>query len=155
MSHIETPINPAAMPVGGVPPMRWTAVLHEAFRKLAPRVQLKNPVMFVVYLGSIVTTVLWLQALAGTGDAPAGFIFAVACWLWFTVLFANAAEALAEGRGKAQADALRAARKRVYAKVLDEPKQFGSTSHRVPSDEPRPAASCSSRPATRFPPTAK
>ena len=63
MSHIETPINPAAMPVGGVPPMRWTAVLHEAFRKLAPRVQLKNPVMFVVYLGSIVTTV---QA-AGTG----------------------------------------------------------------------------------------
>ena len=135
MSHIETPINPAAMPVGGVPPMRWTAVLREAFRKLAPRVQLKNPVMFVVYLGSIVTTVLWLQALTGTGDAPAGFIFAVACWLWFTVLFANAAEALAEGRGKAQADALRAARKRVYAKVLDEPKQFGSTSHRVPSDE--------------------
>lgn len=77
MSHIETPINPVAMPVGGVPPMRWTAVLREAFRKLAPRVQLKNPVMFVVYLGSIVTTVLWLQALTGTGDAPAGFIFAV------------------------------------------------------------------------------
>ncbi len=135
MSHIETPINPAAIPVGAVPPMRRTAVLREAFRKLAPRVQLKNPVMFVVYLGSIVTTVLWLQALTGTGDAPAGFIFAVACWLWFTVLFANAAEALAEGRGKAQADALRAARKRVYAKVLDEPKRYGSTSHRVPSDE--------------------
>ncbi|TDA49139.1 potassium-transporting ATPase subunit B, partial [Burkholderia pyrrocinia] len=115
--------------------MRWTAVLREAVRKLSPRVQLKNPVMFVVYLGSIVTTALWLQALTGTGDAPAGFIFAVACWMWFTVLFANAAEALAEGRGKAQADALRAARKRVYAKVLDEPKQYGSTSHRVPSDE--------------------
>ncbi|KVC95792.1 potassium-transporting ATPase subunit B [Burkholderia ubonensis] len=115
--------------------MRWTLVLREAFRKLAPQVQWKNPVMFVVYLGSIVTTLLWLQALTGSGDAPAGFIFGVACWLWFTVLFANAAEALAEGRGKAQAEALRAARKRVHAKVLDEPKRYGATTHRVPSDE--------------------
>lgn len=90
--------------------------------------------MFVVYLGSIATTLLWLQALDGPGDAPAGFIFTVACWLWFTVLFANAAEALAEGRGKAQAEALRATRKRVYAKVLNEP-HYGSTSYRAPSDE--------------------
>ncbi|WP_080492429.1 potassium-transporting ATPase subunit KdpB [Burkholderia ubonensis] len=135
MSHIETSINQAAAPIGGIAPMRWTLVLREAFRKLAPQVQWKNPVMFVVYLGSIVTTLLWLQALTGSGDAPAGFIFGVACWLWFTVLFANAAEALAEGRGKAQAEALRAARKRVHAKVLDEPKRYGATTHRVPSDE--------------------
>ncbi|WP_080433670.1 potassium-transporting ATPase subunit KdpB [Burkholderia ubonensis] len=135
MSHIETSINQAAAPIGGIAPMRRTLVLREAFRKLAPQVQWKNPVMFVVYLGSIVTTLLWLQALTGSGDAPAGFIFGVACWLWFTVLFANAAEALAEGRGKAQAEALRAARKRVHAKVLDEPKRYGATTHRVPSDE--------------------
>jgi K+-transporting ATPase ATPase B chain len=77
--------------------------------------------MFVVYLGSIVTTVLWIQALTGRGEAPAGFIFAVALWLWFTVLFANGAEALAEGRGKAQAAALRAARRRVFGKVLAAP----------------------------------
>src|ERR1700755_1429530 len=92
----------------------WQAVVVEAFKKLAPQIQLKNPVMFVVYLGSIVTTLLWVQALGGHGEAPAGFIFAVAAWLWFTVLFANAAEALAEGRGKAQAEALRATRQRVH-----------------------------------------
>jgi K+-transporting ATPase ATPase B chain len=134
MSQIQTSIDQGAAPMAVAIPIRWTSVLGEAFSKLTPRTQLKNPVMFVVYLGSIVTTLLWIQALTGTGDAPAGFIFAVACWLWFTVLFANAAEALAEGRGKAQAEALRATRKRVYAKVLDEPK-YGSTSHRVPSDE--------------------
>jgi K+-transporting ATPase ATPase B chain len=90
----------------------------DAFRKLAPRAQWKNPVMFVVYLGSILTTVLWIQALGGNGEAPSGFILAVALWLWFTVLFANFAEALAEGRGKAQADALRSSRKDVIAKKL-------------------------------------
>ncbi|HEU0229699.1 MAG TPA: potassium-transporting ATPase subunit KdpB [Burkholderiaceae bacterium] len=115
-------------------PLRWRSILIEAFRKLAPRTQWRNPVMFVVYLGSIATTLLWLQALDGSGDAPAGFILAVACWLWFTVLFANAAEALAEGRGKAQAEALRATRKRVYAKVLNEP-HYGGASYRAPSDE--------------------
>ena len=65
--------------------------------------QWRNPVMFVVYVGSILTTVLWVQALKGQGEAPAGFIFAITLWLWFTVLFANFAEALAEGRSKAQA----------------------------------------------------
>jgi potassium-transporting ATPase ATP-binding subunit len=87
-----------------------------------------------VYLGSIVTTLLWIQALRGAGEASAGFIFAIAFWLWFTVLFANAAEALAEGRGKAQAEALRATRQRVSAKVLAEPK-FGSASRLVASDQ--------------------
>ncbi|GAB2894183.1 potassium-transporting ATPase subunit KdpB [Microvirgula curvata] len=109
-------------------------MIGEAFCKLSPRVQLRNPVMFVVYLGSIVTTLLGIQALGGDGEAPAGFIFAIAAWLWFTVLFANAAEALAEGRGKAQADALRSTRKRVVAQVLKEPRR-DSQSWPVPSDE--------------------
>src|SRR6185437_16662137 len=88
----------------------------EAFRKLDPRVQWRNPVMFVVYIGSLLTTVLWLQALAGQGEAPAWFILNVAIWLWFTVLFANFAEALAEGRSKAQAAALRGLKQTVSAK---------------------------------------
>ena len=75
-----------------------------------PGVQWRNPVMFVVYIGSVLTTVLWLQALGGAGEAPAWFIFNIALWLWFTVLFANFAEALAEGRSKAQAAALRGLR---------------------------------------------
>src|SRR5262249_4068364 len=58
----------------------------DSFRKLAPQTQVRNPVMFVVYVGSILTTLLWLQALGGKGEAPAGFIFAVSIWLWFTVL---------------------------------------------------------------------
>ncbi len=121
--------------VNGMPkPVRWTSVATEAFRKLSPRVQAKNPVMLVVYLGSILTTLLWVQALGGNGEAPAGFIFAVAVWLWFTVLFANAAEALAEGRGKAQADALRATRQTVIARMLKEPRR-DSESWPQPSDE--------------------
>lgn len=77
--------------------------LVDAFKKLAPRAQLRNPVMFVVYVGSILTTLLFIQALGGQGEAPAGFTLAIALWLWFTLLFANFAEALAEGRSKAQA----------------------------------------------------
>ena len=75
----------------------------ESFKKMSPRQQWRNPVMFVVYIGSIVTTALFIQALIARGEAPAGFILAIALWLWFTVLFANLAEALAEGRSKAQA----------------------------------------------------
>jgi K+-transporting ATPase ATPase B chain len=89
-----------------------------SFKKLDPRVQWQNPVMFVVYLGSILTSVLWVQALRGQGEAPAGFIFAVAMWLWFTVLFANFAEALAEGRSKAQAASLRGLKRKTIAKKL-------------------------------------
>ena len=89
-----------------------------ALRKLDPRVQWRNPVMFVVYVGSILTTILWGQALAGHGEAPAGFILAVSVWLWFTVLFANFAEALAEGRSKAQAASLRGIKKHTHAKKL-------------------------------------
>ncbi|MDG4555086.1 MAG: potassium-transporting ATPase subunit KdpB [Candidatus Competibacter sp.] len=94
----------------------------DSFKKLDPRLQWRNPVMFVVYVGSILTTVLWAQALGGQGEAPASFILAVALWLWFTVLFANFAEALAEGRSKAQAAFLRGAKKTVVAKRLREPR---------------------------------
>jgi potassium-transporting ATPase ATP-binding subunit len=92
--------------------------LIDAFKKLSPRAQWRNPVMFVVYLGSILTTLLYLQALNGSGEAPTGFILAIAVWLWFTVLFANFAEALAEGRSKAQAASLRSAKKSVIARKL-------------------------------------
>ncbi len=93
----------------------------ESFKKLTPRTQFRNPVMFCVYVGSVLTTILWIAALAGQADAPAGFILAIALWLWFTVLFANFAEALAEGRSKAQAASLRSAKKDVMAKKLNEP----------------------------------
>jgi len=96
--------------------------IADAFRKLNPVVQWRNPVMFVVYIGSLLTTLLWVQALGGEGEAPAGFILAVTLWLWFTVLFANFAEALAEGRSKAQAASLRGLKKETWAKKLAEPR---------------------------------
>ena len=101
--------------------------VRDAFVKLDPRVQWRNPVMFVVYVGSILTTLLGVQALAGHGEAPAGFTIAVAIWLWFTVLFANFAEALAEGRSKAQTASLRGMKRKVIAKVLQTPKQGAGT----------------------------
>ena len=95
--------------------------IGDAFRKLSPRAQFRNPVMFVVFVCSVLTTVLWFQALGGKGEAPAGFILGVALWLWFTLLFANFAEAIAEGRGKAQAASLRGARKDVVANKIPSP----------------------------------
>ena len=90
-----------------------------SFRKLDPRVQLRNPVMFAVYLGSILTTVLWGKSLGrATPGESSGFILSVTVWLWFTVLFANFAEAIAEGHGKAQADSLRKSRTSVSANKL-------------------------------------
>ena len=90
----------------------------DSFRKLTVKRQVRNPVMFVVYVGSILTTLLWVQAVGGKGEAPPWFIFSVSVWLWFTVLFANFAEAMAEGRGKAQAASLRKARRDLQAKRL-------------------------------------
>ncbi|AMP00963.1 K+-transporting ATPase, B subunit [Collimonas arenae] len=90
-----------------------------SFKKLAPQTQLRNPVMFVVYVGSILTTLLYFQALTGKGEASPAFILAISVWLWFTVLFANFAEALAEGRSKAQAESLRALKQTVSAKKLE------------------------------------
>src|SRR5882757_123447 len=95
--------------------------LIDAVKKLDPRVQWRNPVMFVVYIGTIVTAVLLWQALAGHGEASTGFIFAITLWLAFTVLFANFAEALAEGRSRAQASALRDMRQTVIAKKCADP----------------------------------
>jgi potassium-transporting ATPase ATP-binding subunit len=95
----------------------------DAFWKLDPRVQFLNPVMFVVEIGSVLTTLLFVQALFGTGEMPAGYILAISMWLWFTVLFANFAEAVAEGRGKAQAAALKRSRRELSAKKLSRPEQ--------------------------------
>ncbi|MDQ1241594.1 MAG: potassium-transporting ATPase ATP-binding subunit, partial [Pseudomonadota bacterium] len=96
-----------------------TGVL-DALRKLDPRLQVRNPVMFVVYVASLLTTVLGVLALAG--QAPdvgrPGFVLSIAAWLWLTVMFANFAEAVAEGRGKAQAAALRSTRREVQARRL-------------------------------------
>jgi K+-transporting ATPase ATPase B chain len=95
----------------------------DSLRKLNPRHQIKNPVMFVVLIGSVLTTVLFLQTLFGHGEAGPGFILAISLWLWFTVLFANFAEAMAEGRGKAQAQSLRKARRDLLAKKLAYPER--------------------------------
>ena len=92
--------------------------LLDAIKKFNPRKMARNPVMFVVEVVSVLTTGFWIQALVGKGEAPAGFIGHISLWLWFTVLFANFAEALAEGRGKAQAQALKRMRKQTQAKVL-------------------------------------
>ncbi len=122
------------------PPIVRQAVV-DAFKKLDPRQQLRNPVMFIVLVGAVLTTALFGLAIVGQGEAAqyalsvgaapeqaaelarqsAPFILAVAVWLWFTVLFANFAEAMAEGRGKAQADTLRKARRDVSAKKLTDP----------------------------------
>ncbi len=93
-----------------------------SLKKLDPRHQIKNPVMFVVLIGSVLTTGLYFQALGGHGEASPGFIQAITLWLWFTLIFANFAEAMAEGRGKAQAESLRKARKDTSAKKLSKPK---------------------------------
>jgi K+-transporting ATPase ATPase B chain len=90
----------------------------DAFLKLDPRTLYHNVVMFTVEIGSVITTLLFLQSLFGAGEASPGFIGAITAWLWFTVLFANFAEALAEGRGKAQAEALRKMRRDTEAKKL-------------------------------------
>ncbi|HEY6484565.1 MAG TPA: potassium-transporting ATPase subunit KdpB [Steroidobacteraceae bacterium] len=95
--------------------------LMDALRKFDPRLQWRNPVMFVVYVGSILTTILWVRALGWSAEAPPWFILNVALWLWFTVLFANFAEALAEGRSKAQAAALRGLKQTVMARKLQDP----------------------------------
>jgi K+-transporting ATPase ATPase B chain len=98
--------------------------LIDSVKKLDPRVQIHNPVMFVVEIGSLITTITWLiQAFGGRplggGHEPAWYTFTIAVWLWLTVVFANMAEAFAEGRGRAQADTLRNMRKETVAKMLD------------------------------------
>jgi K+-transporting ATPase ATPase B chain len=108
----------------------------EAFRKLDPRVQWRSPVMFVVYAGSIAATLLFIYSVMDGGIADSGFIFGISLWLWFTVLFANFAEALAEGRSRAQAASLRVLKQSVHARKLEAPR-YGSSWLHVPSTELR------------------
>ncbi len=108
----------------------------DSFKKLSPQQQMKNPVMFVVWVGSVLTTALFFQALGGHGEAPSGFILAITLWLWFTVLFANFAEAVAEGRSRAQAAAMRTAKRDIQAKKLDQPK-YGAQYVLVPGSSLR------------------
>jgi K+-transporting ATPase ATPase B chain len=103
-----------------------------SFQKLDPRHQFKNPVMFVVEVGSVLTTLLFVHALVVRGPERPGFILAISLWLWFTLVFANFAEAMAEGRGKAQADALRRSRQETEAKKLGEPRK-DAAQERVPA----------------------
>jgi K+-transporting ATPase ATPase B chain len=110
-----------ARPLFDLPIVRRAIV--DSLKKLNPRHKVRNPVMFTVFVGSILTTGIGIHAwLAHTGESP-GFILHISAWLWFTVLFANFAEAMAEGRGKAQADSLRQARRDVVTKKLDEPRR--------------------------------
>ncbi len=98
--------------------------LIDSVKKLDPRVQIHNPVMFVVEIGSVITTATWIKqvlggAPLGGGHDPTWFTFTIAVWLWLTVIFANLAEAFAEGRGRAQADTLRSMRKETVARMRD------------------------------------
>ncbi|MCG2877834.1 potassium-transporting ATPase subunit KdpB [Obesumbacterium proteus] len=110
--------------------------IKDAVKKLDPRVQWRNPVMFVVYLGSILTTIIWISILSGQSDGSAAFTGSVAIWLWFTVLFANFAEALAEGRSKAQAESLKGVKKTSWAKKLAS-QQHDSQQEKVSADSLR------------------
>jgi K+-transporting ATPase ATPase B chain len=112
----------------------YRRAFFDSILKLNPRSMVRNPVMFVVEVGSVLTSALWIQALLGTGEAPAWYIGFVSLWLWFTVLFANFSEALAEGRGKAQAEALRRSRRETSAKRLQEARR-GSAFDIVASTE--------------------
>jgi len=111
--------------------------LVETFKKLDPRVQARNPVMFVVYVGTIATALLYARAVAGHGEAPPAFILAITVWLAFTVLFANFAEALAEGRSRAQASALRDMRQTVLAKKIGDPTLSDRSTSSVKADDLR------------------
>jgi len=111
-------VGPTKHPLFHLPIVR--RAIREAFYKLSPRHMLRSPVMFVVLTGAVVTTLVCLRDVV-LGGPDLGFTLQLAIWLWFTVLFANFAEAMAEGRGKAQADALRAARVETRAKRLGDP----------------------------------
>jgi K+-transporting ATPase ATPase B chain len=113
-----------------------TEALAASFTKLDPRVQVRNPVMFVVFVGSILTTIIGVHSLTTTTGESPWFILGVSLWLWFTVLFANFAEAIAEGHGKAQADSLRKSRQQVPArKIYDREKMLTAE---TPAENLRP-----------------
>src|ERR1700727_2525956 len=100
-----------------------TRAVIDSLIKLDPRVQIRNPVMFVVEIGAVITTCTWVAQVFGAGALgghdPAWYTFVISFWLWLTVIFANAAEAFAEGRGRAQADTLRTMRQETVATLVD------------------------------------
>ena len=126
--------------------------IGSAFAKLDPRVMIKSPVMFVVEVVAALTTVIFLRDLV-TGGESLGFTFQIILWLWFTVLFANFAEAVAEGRGKAQAEIAAEDPHREPGQAVDRlrTRPIGW----CPAPASRSAISCWSKPATTFPPMAK
>ncbi|AOV96241.1 K+-transporting ATPase subunit B [Edwardsiella hoshinae] len=117
-------------------PALLKTALRDALRKLDPRVQWRNPVMFVVYLGSLLTSIIWLMILSGYTGGSAAFTGSLTLWLWFTVLFANLAEALAEGRSKAQAESLKGVKKHSWAKKLQHA-QYGAPWQQVAAESLR------------------
>ncbi|TKI05735.1 potassium-transporting ATPase subunit KdpB [Martelella alba] len=108
--------------------------LKDSITKLSPHIQWRNPVMFIVWVGSILTTLLAMAMATGHIEGSAGFTGAISLWLWVTVLFANFAEALAEGRSKAQANSLRGVKKTVFARKLRAPKHDAQVDHIPTSD---------------------
>ena len=150
---METLTPRKRMPVSALTdPKIVIPAIGAAFAKLNPRVLMKNPVMFVVEVVAALTTVIFLRDLA-TGGENLGFTFQIVVWLWVTVLFANFAEAVAEGRGKAQADSLRRTRTETQAKLLS---NADRTKHKtVSGTSSRSATSCWSRQATSSPRTAR
>src|ERR1700704_3601334 len=114
--------NPQRMVRSLFDPAIICPAIWDAFRKLDPRLLIRNPVMFVVEIVSVLTTIIYLRELLTGGEAgTAKFTFQICLWLWITLLFANFAEAVAEGRGKAQAATLRKARTDTRAKRLIDP----------------------------------
>ena len=110
--------------------------LLDAVKKLSPMVQWRNPVMFIVWVGSLLTTLLAIAMAGGALTGSATFTAAVSIWLWFTVLFANFAEAMAEGRSKAQANSLKGVKKTAFARKLRAPQHDATVDH-VPAEDLR------------------
>jgi potassium-transporting ATPase ATP-binding subunit len=151
---METSTLRKSMPVSALfDPKIVVPAIGSAFVKLDPRTLIKNPVMFVLEIVTALTTVILVRDLL-TGGGQISLEFQIILWLWFTVLFANFAEAVAEGRGKAQADTLRRQRTETQAKLLTG--SGDSQNFRLaPSTDLRSATSCWSKPAISSPRTAK
>src|SRR5664279_4327637 len=118
MSSMHEPGKGGAKRGSLLSPQIVRRAMLDSVKKLHPRTEVRNPVMFVVFIGSLLTTYLFVRDLPTASAADSWFTGLVAIWLWFTVLFANFAEAVAEGRGKAQADTLRKTRSETPAHVL-------------------------------------
>ena len=144
---METTMIRKRMPVSAlVDPKIVVPAIGAAFAKLDPRTLIKNPVMFVVEVVAALTTIIFIRELF-TGGENLGFTFQIIVWLWITVLFANFSEAVAEGRGKAQAESLRRTRTEMQAKLLTGYRRDG-TSSSFPARRSRSATSSWSKPGT-------